>query len=200
MNRRGASRGVGLAVVAVGGLVWAAPPASASGAPVVVPQMFVHHEPATLVVDHDASALLLTAPGSATVATGTGEVLVAVDLAFDAGDRQSGVLLGAGPLGELRVLVERDGPDERLAVHLVDDQGGVAITDEIALPGSGLPPTADLRVEQHDGRLSVWLAGVRWLDRPLSAPEVVLMTQNDHGAIVGGADDSVTAARVLARA
>jgi hypothetical protein len=63
----------------------------------------------------------------------------------------------------------------------------------------GLPTTGHLRVEEHDGRMRVWLDGSLLIDRALTAPEVVLMVQNDHGVVVEHAGDGVVGAWVLAR-
>jgi hypothetical protein len=202
---RSAPRRVG-AVVATVATVGAcglavAPPAAAELTPVAARQIFVQREPVgPLVVRYAPSSLLLTSPGDATVGTGTGEVLVAVDLSFADDDRDAGVLLADGPAGDIRVVVERDGTDERVAVYLDDDQGGATTLATAAAATPGLPASAELRVEQHSGRMVVWLDGAPVIDRALTAPEVVLMTQNDHGVVVEHAGDQVTDAWVLARA
>ena len=133
------------------------------------------------------------------LATGTGEVLVAVDLSFAGDDRASVGGRSYGLVGDIRVVVERDGADERIAVYLDDDQGGATVLAIAAAATPGLPPTAALRVEQHSGRLAVWLDGAMVVDRALTAPEVVLMMQNDHGVVVEHAGDQVVDAWVLAR-
>jgi hypothetical protein len=193
--RAAAVAGVALVAVSFGSVA----PAGAAIAPVASSQLLVTHEAvAPLVVRHDDSALSLAAPGLAVVGTGTGEVLVAANLTFAGADRASGVVLAHGPSGDLRVLVERDGTDQAVAVHLTDGVGGDSLLASVTVPG-GLPGTVQLRVEQHSGVLRAWLDGTLVIDRPLTAPEVVLMVQNDHGTIVDHAGDSVSAAWVLAR-
>jgi hypothetical protein len=178
-----------------------APPASAVVTPVAARQIFVKRAAVgPLVIRYAPTSLLLTSPGEATVGTGTGEVLVAVDLSFADDDRDAGVLLADGPAGDIRVMVQRDGTDERVGVYLDDDQGGTTTLAIAAGATSGLPATAELRVEQHSGRMSVWLDGSLVVDRALTAPEVVLMTQNDHGVVVEHTGDQVVDAWVLARA
>jgi hypothetical protein len=178
-----------------------APPADALVTPVAARQIFVQRAAVgPLVVRFAPSSLLLTAPGEATVGTGTGEVLVGVDLSFAGGDRDAGVLLADGPSGDIRVMVERDGTDERIAVYLDDDQGSTTTLATAAAAAPGLPASAELRVEQHSGRMAVWLDGALVVDRALTAPEVVLMTQNDHGVVVEHVGDQVVDAWVLARA
>jgi hypothetical protein len=201
----GAPRRVGAVVAAVAtvgvcGLA-TAPPAGAVVTPVVAHQIFVQRDEVDpLVVRYQPGSLRLTSPGEATVGTGTGEVLVAVDLSFADDDRDAGVLLADGPAGDLRVMVERDGTDERVGVYLDDDEGGTTTLASAAAAAPGLPASAALRVEQHSGRMSVWLDGALVVDRGLTAPEVVLMTQNDHGVVVEHAGDQVSDAWVLARA
>jgi hypothetical protein len=182
------------AVLALGGTS-----AGASTTPVSVPQMFVQHDHVDPLVIRHAGGLTSAAPGIATVSTGTGEVLVAVDLTFGAADRASGAVIGGGPSGGIIVLVEDDGGDQRVSVHLTDGVGGDTVLDSAPAAAPGLPASAHLRVEQHSGRMRAWLDGVLVIDRPLTGPEVVLMTQDDHGTVVERASDEVTAAWVLAR-
>jgi len=135
--------------------------------------------------------------GRAALTTGETDVLLAADLVLPDADRSSGVILGHGASGELRVEVRRDGADSAVAVVL-DDAGSESTLTTATAVGSGLPATASLRVEHRGGRLRAWLDGVAVVDLTLAGAALSMAVQPAQGVVVGRAGDSIESLVVLA--
>lgn len=129
------------------------------------------------------------APARATVDSGQADVLVLADLELPDPDRDTGVVVGSGPAGELRVVVRRDGSDSAVAVIL--DDGAETLLGTSTAVGSGLPPTAALRVEHRGDQLRAWLDGTLVVDLPLGPAAAAAADQPAQGVVVGRAGDAV---------
>ncbi len=136
--------------------------------------------------------------GSATVATAFSNVLVRADLELPDADRATGVVVNRGFGGELHVLVETAGADQRVALYL--DDGVTTTLLDASGPFGGLPSGVRLVVESRDGVVRAWADGTLVLDHTLSGAATVVLLHQDHGLFIGHPDDRVTAYRVLAPA
>ena len=120
--------------------------------------------------------------GIATVPTTVKDVMVKADLLFGSDDRYTGVVLHRGPVGELRVIVERDKKEQNVVLAVV--VSGVITILQTTPQTRGLPKTAALRVESIEGLLRVWLDGTLVMQRTLTGIEAVIANQTRYGLLV----------------
>jgi hypothetical protein len=133
-----------------------------------------------MMIQGNAATSLNT--GIATVPTTVKDVMVKADLLFGSDDRYTGVVLHRGPVGELRVIVERDKKEQNVVLAVV--VSGVITILQTTPQTRGLPRTAALRVESIEGLLRVWLDGTLVMQRTLTGIEAVIANQTRYGLLV----------------
>jgi hypothetical protein len=147
----------------------------------------------TGAVELDATPLAI-----ATLPTAFSNVLVRADLELPGADRAAGVVLNRGLAGQLNVLVEHSGADQRVALYFDD---GISPTLLVAsTPTGGLPAGVGLVVESRDGVVRAWLDGAPVIDHTLAGPSTGVVLQQDHGIVLAHPGDRVAAVRILAPA